>query len=177
MRSPHISLLLASLIVVATIHPHLAADEAKCTVTKPLEHPFVPPAPYSSSAGSNEFFYGTPALWTAIDPVWRVHSGGKLPFFRRGYDSTKEGRPQLAVVARRLDGEGPLVWNGLPGSGSVEGKGLAGMFMHRHPFLWLLGDRRSLHRRARRYSDTDLYRMGFKLTTTCAYDVRPTQAG
>ena len=129
MRSPHISLLLASLIVVATIHPHLAVDEAKCTVTKPLEHPFVPPAPYSSSAGSNEFFYGTPALWTVIDPVWRVHSGGKLTFFRRGYDSTKEGRPQLAVVARRLDGEGPLVWNGLPGSSSVEGKGLAGMFM------------------------------------------------
>jgi hypothetical protein len=73
--------------------------------------------------------YGTSALWTVIDRGWNVHSGGKLPFFRQGYDWTKEGRPQLTVVARRLDGEGPLVWNGLAGSGSVEGKGLAGTFM------------------------------------------------
>jgi hypothetical protein len=32
-------------------------------------------------------------------------------------------------VARRLDGGGPLVWNGLAGSGFIEGKGLEGMFM------------------------------------------------
>jgi hypothetical protein len=31
-------------------------------------------------------------------------------------------------VARRLDGEAPLVWNDLAGSGS-EGNGLSGMFM------------------------------------------------
>jgi hypothetical protein len=35
---------------------------------------------------------------------------------------------------------------------------------HRYPILRLLGDRRSLHRRACRHLDTDVYRVGFKLT-------------
>ena len=56
--------------------------------------------------------------------TWR-----EVALFSKGYDLMKEGRPRLTVAARRLDSEGPLVWNGLAGSGFIEGKGLAGMFM------------------------------------------------
>jgi hypothetical protein len=61
----------------------LAADRHSCPVTTPSDPLFVPPAPYSSSV--------------------HVHSGGKLPFFRQGYDWRKDERPRLTVVARRLD--------------------------------------------------------------------------
>jgi hypothetical protein len=105
--------------------PSMAANRQSCPITKPSDRPFVPPAPYSSSAGSHEFLYGSPALWTVVYPDWHAHSGGKLPFFRQGYESTNEGRPRLAVVARRRDGESPLVWNSLAGSGIIEGR----MFM------------------------------------------------
>jgi hypothetical protein len=107
----------------------LSADMASCPVTRPPDPPFRPPAPYSASAGSHEFLYGSSALWTVVDPDWHIHSGGKLPFFRQGYDWKKSGRPRLTVVARRLDGKAPLVWSGLAGSGFEEGKGLEGMFM------------------------------------------------
>jgi hypothetical protein len=100
-----------------------------CPVTKAPDPPFVPPAPYSSNIGSHEFLYGSPALWTVVLPDWHVHSGGKLPFFRQGYDWRKDGRPRLTVVARRLDGQGPLVWNNLPGSGYTDDS-LASMFMN-----------------------------------------------
>jgi hypothetical protein len=100
----------------------------ECQVTRSPDRPFVPPAPYSSDAGSNEFLYGSPALWTFVYPDWHVHSGGKLPFFRQGYDWRKEGRPNLTVVARRLDRQEPLVWNGPAGSGYTDDRP-AGMFM------------------------------------------------
>jgi hypothetical protein len=107
----------------------LAADKQACPITKPSDHPFVPPPPYDPTAGINEFLYGTPALWTLIYPDWHVHSGGKLPFFRQGYDWMKETAPRLTVVARKLDGEAPLVWNGWANNASIEGRGMGGMFM------------------------------------------------
>ena len=87
----------------------------ECPITKAPNPPFVPPQPYSPAVGSNEFLYGSAALWTVVHPGWRVHSGGKLPFFRQGYDWKKGGRPRLTVVARRLDGKGPLVLERLGG--------------------------------------------------------------
>jgi len=109
----------------AWLTPPMATNRQNCPITKPSDRPFVPPAPYSSSVGNHEFLCGRPALWTVVYPDWHVHSGGKLPFFRQGYDSRNEGRPRLTVVARRLDGEGPLVWNALAGSGFIDGR----MFM------------------------------------------------
>jgi hypothetical protein len=106
----------------------VAADRQNCPTTRPSDRPFVPPQGYPT-AGSNEFLYGSAALWAIVYPGWHVHrDGGKLPFFRQGFVYGKE-RPRLTVVARRLDGVGPLVWSGLATSGFVEGKGLAGMFM------------------------------------------------
>jgi hypothetical protein len=79
--------------------------------------------------GEDEFLYGSASLWTVVERSWHVHSGGKLPFFRQGFVWNKDVRPVLTVVARRLDGKGPLVWSGPAGSGFMEGQGLAGMFM------------------------------------------------
>lgn len=92
------------------------ADRRNCPITQPPDRPFVPPAGYPS-AGSGEFLYGTPALWAVVERQWRLHgfAGQKLPYFRRGYE-LKE-RPRLTVVAHRLDGKAPLVWNGLAGGG------------------------------------------------------------
>jgi hypothetical protein len=100
----------------------LDAGRQNCPITQPPDRPFVPPAPYPS-AGSGEFLYGTPALWAVVERKWQLHSfaGQKLPYFRRGYYESKE-LPRLTVVARRLDGKAPLVWNGLA-SGGVDSSG------------------------------------------------------
>jgi hypothetical protein len=129
LKRSRVCFFLIALTFAATVPRMSAADENGCPVTTASDRPFVPPAPYSSYVGSREFLYGSPALWTVVYPDWHVHSGGKLPFFRQGYDWTKEGRPQLKVAARRLDEKGPLVWNSLASSGFIEGKGLEGMFM------------------------------------------------
>ena len=101
-------LVLASLIGVAALSPSLVAGKPTCQITTPAQA-FVPPKPYYTGHGDGEFYYGTPALWTIVYPGWHVHSGGKMPFWRVGFDWRKEGRPRLTVVARRLDGEGALV--------------------------------------------------------------------
>ena len=107
----------------------VAADRRNCSITRPPDRPFVPPQPYSPTAGSDEFLYGSAALWTVVYSPWHLHRDGrKLPFFSQGFVYGKE-RPRLTVVARRLDGKGPLVWSGLAGMGFEEGKGLGGMFM------------------------------------------------
>jgi hypothetical protein len=126
-RGCAVTILLA--LSVSVPPPSLAANKPKCAVTKPPNPPFVPPKPYSAFHGEGEFLYGTSALWTVVYPNWHVHSGGKLPFFRQGFDWRQEGRPHLTVVARRIDREWPLVWSGLPGSGSMEGERVEGMFM------------------------------------------------
>ena len=129
-------LVLTFLIAISAgcLCPSLAAKKRGCPATKPSDHPFVPPPPYKSTVGRGEFLYGTPALWTVIYPGWRLHDGGqhgqKLPYFRQGYDWMKEPSPLLTVVARRLDSNAPLVWNGgYANNASIEGEGAAGMFM------------------------------------------------
>jgi hypothetical protein len=131
MRSRCLFLALSLAISAGCLCPSLAANKRRCPVTKPSDHLFVPPPPYKSTVGIDEFWYGTPALWTLIYPRWRLHSGGqKLPYFRQGYDWMKEPSPPLTVVARRLDSNAPLVWNGgYANNASIEGEGAAGMFM------------------------------------------------
>ena len=129
MRSRCLFLALSLAILTGCLCPSLAADKHGCPFTKPSDHPFLPPPPYKSDVGIGEFWYGTPALWTLIYPRWRVHSGGKLPYFRQGYDWLNETSPRLTVVARRLGGNAPLVWNGYANNASIEGEGAAGMFM------------------------------------------------
>jgi hypothetical protein len=130
MKSLRCSLIVVSLIGVAAPSGTLASGKPECAVTKPPKPPFVPPKPYSAFHGEREFLYGTPALWTIVNTHWHLHIGGKLPFFRQGFEYRTDRRPQLTVVARRLDDEAPLVWSSLPGSGYMEGEGLEGMFMN-----------------------------------------------
>ena|SRR5579864_1438058 len=133
MRSRCVFLALSFIISAGCLCPSLAASKRKCPVTKPSDHPFAPPPPYKSDVGRDEFLYGTPALWTLIYPRWRLRSGAhgqKLPYFRQGYDWMKEPAPLLTVVARRLDSNAPLVWNGgYANNAIIEGEGEAGMFM------------------------------------------------
>jgi len=88
-----------------------------CPVTKPSEHPFVPPAPYPS-VGS--FGIGSKKLWTNIpaDGMWNglPHYTPDDPRFRQklfwwseGYDWRIETRPHLTVSGQRLDAPASFV--------------------------------------------------------------------
>jgi hypothetical protein len=111
-------------LVTGVPHASLADGKQGCRVTAAPDPPFVPPPPFRERAGTDEFLYGTPALWAVVQRHWQVHAfdGQKLPYFPQGYDSTKEHSPRLTVVARRLDGPDPLVWAGWAnGAGATEG--------------------------------------------------------
>lgn len=93
---------------------------AQCRTTLPPNPAFVPLAPYPPSASDGMFWYGTDALWTAlnVDGKWKIHNNvledkgayrTKLVFWRRGFDWRRELEPKLIITARRLDGEAPSV--------------------------------------------------------------------
>jgi hypothetical protein len=93
-------------------------SSAQCLTTLAPNPPFVPPAPYTSSAPDGQFWYGTDALWTllAFDSKWQMQGNvngegysTKLVFWRRGFDWRKEPEPKLIITAKRLDGEAPSV--------------------------------------------------------------------
>jgi hypothetical protein len=102
------------LLILVCAVSFYAAAQCPATIQSPGTL-FVPPAPYSRTAGSHGFWYGSDNLWTHISgPDFAVsgtdHISAKLTYFRVGFDSDKEPEPDLAVVARRLDGSAPLVW-------------------------------------------------------------------
>ncbi len=91
-----------------------------CPVTKPRAQPFVPPPPYWTNHGPDQFWYGTESLWTllGVDGVWHMHNNvsenkgfytTKLTYWRQGFDWRREPKPALAVSAKRLDREAPIV--------------------------------------------------------------------
>jgi hypothetical protein len=85
-----------------------------CAVTKPLDHPFVPPRPYRAlRSNSGGFLFGTDRFWTLLhsDGIWA--QGEKTLWFRQewGHRTDKAdwvSGSKLAVRARRLDGPAPL---------------------------------------------------------------------
>lgn len=96
-----------------------AAPEA-CPVTKSPAQPFVPPPPYWRGNGSDQFWYGTEALWTlvGVSGTWNIRGNvlesknayrTKLTYWRRDFDWQKD-KPELTVVAKRLDGKAPIVF-------------------------------------------------------------------
>jgi hypothetical protein len=100
-------LLLASVFALAPSAWASTAVPASCPVTRPPDPPFRPSAPYPATPpGKDRFWYGTPALWLplSLDGSW---SGGKQFVWRQGYSGSKETRPALTVIGRRLDGEAP----------------------------------------------------------------------
>ncbi|MCW5876406.1 MAG: hypothetical protein KIS85_05925 [Anaerolineales bacterium] len=87
-----------------------------CPVTLPQEA-FVPPQPHPPQAPYGMTWYGTEALWTFLTPDGKLYADPlayKLWWFREGYNGSLEQKPDLAVTARRLDAEMPLVEVGPP---------------------------------------------------------------
>jgi len=86
-----------------------------CPATKPLSQPFVPPPPYWTNHGPNQFWYGTESLWTllGVHGVCHVDKDGrygtKLTYWQRGFDWRKERPPKLVINARRLDHDAPVI--------------------------------------------------------------------
>lgn len=99
-------------------HAHNEVAEA-CPVTKPPAQPFMPPPPYWSDQGPDAFWYGSESLWTllGVQGTWNIRSNvsasegtytTKLTYWRRGFDWRKD-KPELTVIAKRLDREAPIV--------------------------------------------------------------------
>jgi hypothetical protein len=77
-----------------------------CAVTKPLEHPFVPPKPYSASRGVD--WFGTDKLWTYLPSGGIWGQGEKTLWFREEWSHYHRWIPdevasKLTITARRLD--------------------------------------------------------------------------
>jgi hypothetical protein len=99
-------------LLFAALATNLAADDYSCPVTTRPDPPFVPPAPYEPSTVAGRFWYGTNDLWTLL-PADGVERGlpynkqegysNKLPLWKQGNDGTKEPRPDIIVVVKRLD--------------------------------------------------------------------------
>jgi hypothetical protein len=83
-----------------------------CVVTRPSEHPFVPPRPYLAN-GLN--WFGTDRLWTFLPGDGRWGLGEKTFWFREEwgrYKGSNQSIPAIdtakfTVTARRLDGPAP----------------------------------------------------------------------
>lgn len=86
--------------------------DATCEVTPVPTSPFTPPSPYPSTAPYKNFWHGHEGLWTMLQPhgTWaglpRNESGfrQKVFWWHPGFDGRVEGRPDLVVMGRRLDG-------------------------------------------------------------------------
>lgn len=119
------SMIVAALVLVscgrlplsqATISPSVAPAvqslQATCPITRPQQPQFIPPAPYSTTVPSAEFWYGASSLWTAIPnsgtwPGLPYESGSyvqKVLWWRDGYDWRSETSPKLSVRGVRIDG-------------------------------------------------------------------------
>jgi len=91
-----------------------------CPITKPPARPFVPPPPYGTDHGPDQFWYGTESLWTllGVDGTWNIHNNvlesqgsyrTKLTYWGRGFDWRRELKPELTVIAKRLYRQAPPV--------------------------------------------------------------------
>jgi hypothetical protein len=95
------------------------SQSTQCLTTLAPNPPFVPPAPNFSASPDSQFWYGSDALWTALQydgkwPAFGKEEDGwvyrtKLVFWHRGFDWRKESEPKLIVTGKRLDGDAPTV--------------------------------------------------------------------
>jgi hypothetical protein len=104
-----------------SVAPAVQSPQAPCPTTRPQQPQFIPPAPYSTTVPSAEFWYGASSLWTAIPnsgtwPGLPYESGSyvqKVFWWRDGYDWRSETSPKLSVRGVRIDGPAkPLASSG-----------------------------------------------------------------
>jgi hypothetical protein len=122
-------------------------SSAQCLTTLIPNPPFVPPAPYWSSAPDGGFWYGTDALWTLLADDGKWHMQGnvyttKLVFWRRRFDSRKEPEPKLIITGKRLDGDAPSIAVAHANAVFVTGND----DRNRYTVSWLPGTHSSLQR-------------------------------
>ena len=94
-----------------------SAQTTECAVTTTPQSPFTAPAPYPAQAPSSGFWHGNERFWTMLgsDGTWaglpRNERGfrQKVFWWYPGFDGRVEGRPELTVFGRRLDGPGSFV--------------------------------------------------------------------
>ena len=99
-------------------------DVDGCPVTVPPQPGLVPPEPYPSEPPFDKVWYGTPELWTALDPdgaVWSDLPVGKGPHaigdktfwwsekLTTSTDEDFSGSGDITVTAVDLDGSTPTV--------------------------------------------------------------------
>src|SRR2546428_746526 len=81
--------------------------DRSCATTRAPDPPFVPPAPYSRLAPGDQFWYGTPALWTALprNGAWlglpREPAGYSQKVFRGPPPQGPAGRESDTVAGLR----------------------------------------------------------------------------
>jgi hypothetical protein len=108
-------LVLLSMLQTSLAQPSGTAKRAvpeTCPVTKPADHPFVPPWPYrAQAAGSLAFWFGTDRFWTLLptDATWS--QGEKTFWFSQDWRRYRwvpgKQASKVTVTARRLDGAAP----------------------------------------------------------------------
>jgi hypothetical protein len=100
-----------------------ASAGPNCPVTVPPQPGFVPPEPYPPEPSFDEVWYGTPELWTNLDPdgaVWRglpVEPDGSVgdktlwwsETFSTAASEDFTGTADITVEAAHLDGSAPKV--------------------------------------------------------------------
>jgi hypothetical protein len=98
------------------IVPH--QPSVSCPTTQPLGVAFVPPAPYPSAPPEryvDEFWYGTPELWTMLgtEGTWYAlphNKNGytqKIFWWSKDFDVGKDPYPAFRLTIERLDAEAP----------------------------------------------------------------------
>jgi hypothetical protein len=102
--------------VSASVAGQVAAPEpsitlADCPITQPPASAFVPPAPWPVQPPStDQFWFGDSGLWTALplNGSWRqLALGKKFWWWSQEFDVNVDSTPDLALTARRLDGDAP----------------------------------------------------------------------
>jgi hypothetical protein len=105
------------------LNPASSASPNTCPVTVPPQPGLVPPEPYPPEPPFEQAWYGTPELWTILDPngaVWRDipvaedgHVGDKTLWFSENFSTAEgedfSGNADITVTAVHLDGSAPTV--------------------------------------------------------------------
>ncbi len=131
---------------------------ASCPITKPPEHPFIPPAPYSAKLNPRSFWFGTEKLWTSLDtdgtwnglphytaddPTFRQ----KLFFWRAGFDGRSEPSAVPDHHRETPRRSGPAPRERPSQRRRTRARPALHGHRHQHPHSGLLGNHRPLSRR------------------------------